>query len=233
MNQQKYLEQFEIFKKQSEADGRFRPRVEDQNPILTDDADQTIHISWDYWIHTAWAARQLAKWKPTTHVDFGSYVYFAGIASAFVPKFFFADVRPISFPLKGLEPITADLTKLPFRDGELESISCLHVMEHVGLGRYGDTLDASGDLKAAAELSRVLAPGGHLLMVLPMNEKPAVYFNAHRFYSALQVHHMFSSLRMIDHACLFGDTVAENLMAPIGVNYTGCMVFTKERAMSA
>ncbi len=33
----------------------------------------------------------------------------------------------------------------------------MHVVEHVGLGRYGDPLDPDGDLKAIAELKRVTA----------------------------------------------------------------------------
>ena len=83
---------------------------------------------------------------------------------------------------------------LPFPDNSVESLSCMHVMEHVGLGRYGDTVDARGDLRAAGELSRVLKKGGQLLMVLPMNEIPRVVFNAHRLYSYKQVLEMFPSL---------------------------------------
>jgi SAM-dependent methyltransferase len=226
MTQQEYLQQFETFRQQSENDGRFTPRVEDQNAILSDDGDQTIHISWDYWIHTAWAARKLAESKPECHLDFGSYVYFAGLCSAFIPNFKFYDVRPINFPLPGLHCGSADLTALPFADNSHESLSCLHVLEHIGLGRYGDKLDASGDRKAAAELSRVIAPGGRLLIVLPMNEKPRVHFNAHRFYSFPQVNELFRGLALIDNLWLFNDR-ADNRLLPKDVNYTGCLVFTK------
>jgi SAM-dependent methyltransferase len=125
-------------------------------------------------VHTGWAARVLAETKPKEHVDFGSYVYFASIASALVPRFRFYDIRPEYIPLPGLETGAADLTSLPFPDNSLESISCLHVLEHVGLGRYGDHINAIGDLHAANQLKRVLKPGGRLLMVLPMNQNPFV-----------------------------------------------------------
>jgi predicted SAM-dependent methyltransferase len=109
----------------------------------------------------------------------------------------------------------------------IESLSCLHVLEHVGLGRYGDTLDASGDRKAAAELMRVLAPSGRLLMVLPMNENPCVHFNAHRFYSFFQAFgELFHDLHLIEAKFLVNGQITEKL-PEMGVNYTGCMVFTK------
>jgi hypothetical protein len=58
----------------------------------------------------------------------------------------------------------------------------MHALEHVGLGRYGDPIDPYGDIKGARELSRVLAVGGDLLIVLPVG-RPKIAFNAHRIYS--------------------------------------------------
>ncbi len=46
--------------------------------------------------------------------------------------------------------------------------SCMHTIEHIGLGRYGDPLDAVGDQTALSELQRVVAPGGSLLIVVPV-----------------------------------------------------------------
>lgn len=229
------MQQFETFQQQSVADGRFTPRVEDQHMILDDDkqSHDEKDFSVDYWLHTSWAARKIAQRGVKTHVDFGSYVYFAGLASAFLRNFIYCDIRGIPNAFPNLESRREDLMKISFADDSLESVSCLHVAEHIGLGRYGDTLDASGDLKAARELTRILAPGGQLLMVLPMNEKPVVRFNGERMYSAIQVHNMFSGLKMVDHACIFNGTIVENMLAPQGVNYTGCMVFTKEKAVSA
>jgi hypothetical protein len=71
----------------------------------------------------------------------------------------------------------------------------MHVIEHVGLGRYGDRLDPAGDLKAAGELQRVIAKGGQLIMVAPVG-RPRIMFNAHRIYSYEQVVEMFSTLEL-------------------------------------
>jgi SAM-dependent methyltransferase len=128
------------------------------------------------------------------------------IASAFVPIRFY-DFRPATLPLSGVEAGTADLRRLPFGDGELPSVSCMHVIEHVGLGRYGDPLDPTGDLKAAAELSRVLAPGGQLLFVVPVG-RARVMFNAHRIYSYELVRDMFRGLQLHEFS-LIPDTASE------------------------
>jgi SAM-dependent methyltransferase len=93
----------------------------------------------------------------------------------------------------------ADLIALPFRDASIESLSCMHVVEHVGLGRYGDPLDPDGDLKAMAELQRVLAPGGALMFVVPVGS-PRVVFNAHRVYSFEGIRSVFHELQLEEFA---------------------------------
>ena len=80
----------------------------------------------------------------------------------------------------------------------------MHVIEHVGLGRYGDPLDPEGDLKAMAELKRVLAPGGSLLFVAPLG-RPRIMFNAHRIYSYGQIREYFGELELKQFALIPDD----------------------------
>ena len=94
--------------------------------------------------------------------------------------------------------------KLPFSDGSVPSVSCMHVVEHVGLGRYGDPLDPDGDLKAMAELKRIVAPGGQLLFVTPMG-KPRIQYNAHRIYSYAQIANAFAPLRVAEFSLVPDD----------------------------
>jgi hypothetical protein len=84
---------------------------------------------------------------------------------------------------------------LPFADGSVESLSCLHVAEHVGLGRYGDPLDPDGTRKAALELQRVLASGGRLYFSMPVGEA-RTEFNAHRVHDPEAVPGLFPYLRL-------------------------------------
>ena len=134
-----------------------------------------------YTYHCAWACRVLAETRPPRHVDLSSSLQFAAMASAFTPIEHY-DFREPRIVLPGLTVGAADLLSLPFADESISSLSCMHVIEHVGLGRYGDPIDSLGDRRAAAELSRVLRPGGQLLFVAPVGS-PRVNFNAHRVYS--------------------------------------------------
>ncbi len=185
-----FRSEFRLFKAASDPE-RFSVEWCDRYPFL-DDRTDTTEFDRHYVYHTAWAARALAETRPALHVDIGSYLYFSTLVSAFVPVRFY-DYRPAQVALSGLETGFADLLALPFEDGSVVSLSCMHVVEHVGLGRYGDPLDPDGDLKSMRELARVLAPGGNLLFVVPVGQ-PKVMFNGQRIYSYEQVIDAFPKL---------------------------------------
>jgi SAM-dependent methyltransferase len=168
--------------------------------------DRTEHLPFDahYIYHTAWAARVLAETRPSKHVDISSLAYFATIASAFVPLEFY-DYRPAGIQLPNLTCGAADLCHLSFPDRSLESISCMHTIEHIGLGRYGDPLDAMGDRQALTELQRVVAPSGSLLIVVPIGQ-PRVQYNAHRIYDPLMIEEYLPELSLQQWALLKDDS---------------------------
>ena len=182
--------------------GKNKPRWKDRYPCLFD-ATATTGFDRHYVYHTAWAARQLFDARPAEHVDVGSSLYFVALVSAFVPIRFY-DYRPAELHLLGLSCSHADLLALHFEDNSILSLSCMHVIEHIGLGRYGDPLDEAGDAKAAAELSRVLAVGGQLLIVIPVGRSRTA-FNAHRVYSFEQVCTLFSGLKLLDFSLIPDD----------------------------
>jgi hypothetical protein len=189
MDRAEFDQSLEKFKKLDS--GRF-PRVE-LHPVL-DESEIDVTYNTIYLLHTGWAARVLAQTLPEHHVDIGSCSYFVTLVSAFLNLTAY-DLRPMKIPLPGFKTGIADLTNIRFPDNSVKSLSCMHAMEHVGLGRYYDKIDPDGDLKAARELQRVLAPGGDLLIVLPMGV-PKLVFNAHRIYSYEQVLYMFSGLHL-------------------------------------
>lgn len=213
-------------------DGRFPMSWATRHPCP---GDRTASTGFDahYVFHTAWAARILAERPPRRHVDISSCLRFVTIASAFVPMDFY-DWRPANISLSSLSTGQADLTKLPFADGSVPSLSCMHVVEHVGLGRYGDALDPQGDLKAFSELARVLAPGGRLLICLPMAEKPMLAFHAHRVYSYSQVIASLPGLTPERFDLISDNAMAEGMLMDAhesdlkGQRYAcGCFVFSK------
>jgi SAM-dependent methyltransferase len=178
---------------------RFPLRWSDRYPCL-DDRTALTGFDRHYVFHPAWAARIVRELSPRKHVDIGSSLHFCTVLSAFVPTQFY-DYRPANLGLDNLISDRADLTALPFPDDSVECLSCMHVVEHVGLGRYGDPLDYDGDRKAMSELARVLAPGGTLLFVVPTG-RPRVQFNAHRIYSTAQIEAEFSALDLKEFALI-------------------------------
>jgi len=176
-------------------DGRFSIPVKDIYPCLGDKLPKTP-FDHHYTYHPAWAARILAKTKPAYHVDFSSIISFGSIVSAFIPVRFY-DYRPAELHLSNWHSGFADLKKLDFESNSEPSVSCMHTIEHIGLGRYGDDLDPQGDLKAIAELKRIVRPGGNLLFVTPVG-RARIEFNAHRIYSFDQIVKYFSPLQLIE-----------------------------------
>jgi SAM-dependent methyltransferase len=181
------------FKKLTSADKKLSLKISDFHPCLL---DKTIKTGFDshYVYHTSWAARKVKEINPPKHIDISSSLYFSGIVSAFIPIDFY-DYRPANLKLSGLKSMRADLNTLPFADASVVSISCMHTVEHIGLGRYGDKIDPNGDAKAIAELKRVVSKNGSLLFVVPVGA-PKIEFNAHRIYSYEQISEYFSDMKL-------------------------------------
>jgi len=179
---------------------RFNFYLSDAYPCIK---DKTIKTGFDrhYVYHTAWAARKVREINPEYHIDISSSLYFSGIVSAFIPVRFY-DYRPADIALSNLASLQADLMALPFENESIRSLSCMHVVEHIGLGRYGDKLDYDGDIKAVNELKRVLVTGGSLLFVVPVGRIAKIEFNAHRIYTYEMVNNMFDGLSLKEFALI-------------------------------
>lgn len=210
-------------------DPRFQMTARHLYPCVTD-ATESTGFDRHYTFHTAWAARVLANTKPAVHYDVGSAIYFSTIVSAFIPVRFY-DVRPARLTLSNLVSAQANLTQLPFDSNSIASLSCMHVMEHVGLGRYGDALDPQGDVKAIEELKRVVRPGGDLLFVVPLGGKARIQFNAHRIYTAdlvkssFQSHFDLQEWTLIPEDPADGDLIVNPPTALVDRQFYGCGCF--------
>ena len=172
--------------------------------------EDVINIGFDahYLYHPAWAARCLKEINPKNHIDISSIKDFCTIASAFIPIDYYEYRPPQIYNLKGFNTYSCDITNLPFEDNSVESISCMHAMEHIGLGRYGDEVDPDGDIKGINELKRVTKIGGNILFAVPVG-KPRLQYNAHRIYSYDMIIKYFEGCKLVNYS-LIPDNSLEN-----------------------
>jgi hypothetical protein len=183
-------------------DGHFALRAKDVYPCLQDRTGSTP-IEPTYVLQDSWFARKISEQRPSTHVDVGSSARAMMLVAQFVPVTF-VDIRPVEIQLPGFTFLGGSILALPFPDKSLGSVSSLCVIEHIGLGRYGDPFDAFGSEKAACELCRVLAPGGNLYVSVPIDQECRIYFNAHRAFSREYVLQLFPDLTLIEEQYIYG-----------------------------
>lgn len=196
----------------------------DTYPCLTDWSAET-QFDAHYFYQGAWLARKIAEARPSRHVDVGSSVMTVGVLTAFVDTLFI-DFRPLRAKMPGLQSVAGTITSLPFVDNSVESLSCLHVIEHVGLGRYGDPIDPRGSHKAANELQRALMPGGSLYLSAPVGRE-RVCFNAHRVFAPRTLQSLFPQLETAGFSLVNdqGDFIENATLAEAECLDYGCGMF--------
>lgn len=168
-------------------------RLKDLYPVLNEKTSVT-KVDSHYFYQDRWAFKKILEHKPRKHVDVGSNNKFISFLSAIVTVEFI-DIRPLDVNIENLLCIQVSILNMPYETSSVESLSCLHVAEHIGLGRYGDPVDPKGTEKACKELWRVLSAGGDLYFGVSIG-KPRVCFNAHRIHSSYQILDYFSSLKL-------------------------------------
>ncbi|MFO1422291.1 MAG: DUF268 domain-containing protein [Candidatus Competibacteraceae bacterium] len=156
-------------------------------PCLHDRFEEGGVTKSEYFWQDLLVARWIYEAKPERHVDVGSRVdgFVAHVASFREIEVF--DVRPITSLVPGVIFRQADLmdaNSLPsdIAGGYCDSLSCLHALEHFGLGRYGDSIDPRGWERGFANMAALLKPGGTFYLSTPIGCE-RVEFNAHRVFN--------------------------------------------------
>ena len=191
----RYVGFFRDWTRYARLNGAEPIRILDTYPYIHDKTAITAVNSHCFY-QDIWAFKKILESRVEYHVDVGSRVDFVGFLTA-VAKVTFIDIRPLIATLENLDSRRGNVLCLPLQDDSIVSVSCLHVAEHVGLGRYGDALDPLGTKKACSELSRILATNGNLYFSMPVG-RPRVCFNAHRMHSPQQVLEYFGNLHLVE-----------------------------------
>ena len=152
-------------------------------PILTE-WDESSGALGTYFYQDQLVARWIHEDSPSRHVDVGSRLDgFVGSLSVF-REVEVLDIRPQHETISNVKFHQLDLM-LPLPEKWIDStpsLSCLHTIEHFGLGRYGDAIDPEGHLKGLAQLKKMVMPGGLLYLSTPIGPQ-RIEFNAHRIFA--------------------------------------------------
>ncbi len=198
-----YIRDYVNYKQQPQPKESLKINLGKIYPCLSDRFDNAGLTTGDYFHQDLWVARKIFGANPVEHWDVGSRIdgfithllTFRGVNVI--------DIRPLKSTVSGLTFYQGDITKLPMTDKSMQSISCLHTMEHIGLGRYGDPINPNGCFKGMKELERVLAPGGTLYFSVPIGREH-VAFNAHRIFDPCTIIESFKSLDLMEFVAING-----------------------------
>jgi len=159
----------------------------DLQPCLLD-RDASAGSLGEYFWQDLLVARRIIESDPERHVDVGSRLdgFIAHLACVRPVEVY--DIRPLTAAIPNVRFTQWDLTAPgPAAPGEqADCVSCLHTLEHVGLGRYGDPIDPEGWRRGLSRLASLVAPGGRLWLSVPVGRRRVV-FNAHRVFDAREL----------------------------------------------
>lgn len=167
-----------------------------------------------YFAQDIWGAAKIYANAPKQHYDIGSRLD-GFIAHLLVfREVNYIDIRPLPFEIPGLHFIQGDATNLEqFENDSIESLSSFHALEHFGLGRYGDEIDPDAYLKVIRNIQRVIKPGGHAYIGVPIGPKDRLVFNAHRIFAIRTIIELFDEMALSDIAIIrSSNAYAENIV---------------------
>jgi SAM-dependent methyltransferase len=186
-------------------------------PFLHDWNREGGSVKGEYFWQDIYVARKIYEANPQKHVDIGSRIdgFVAHVASFRDIEVF--DIRPISARIPGVTFKQADLMNPEsVIAGYCDSLSCLHALEHFGLGRYGDPIDPRGYEAGLRNMARILRSGGVFYLSVPLGIE-RVEFNAHRVFDPNTIVDLAEDNQLIFHEFAFVTT--ENDLNETSVPY--------------
>lgn len=153
-------------------------------PCLNDQISLSNIVEGHYFQQDLLVAARIYQTKPEHHIDVGSRIdgFVAHVAS--YRELSVIDIRKMSIDVKNITFIQADMMG-DMQESLLnctDSVSCLHALEHFGLGRYGDPVCYDGHLKGLENIYKMIRTGGKLYLSTPIGAQ-RIEFNAHRVFS--------------------------------------------------
>ena len=208
-------------------------RIDFKYPIWSDLSETAGTNKGHYFHQDLLVANLIQKSNPIRHIDIGSRVdgFVAHVAS--FREIDVLDIRPLEQSIHenikfSMLDLMSDISEKEITD----SLSCLHAIEHFGLGRYGDPLNPNGHLIGFNNIIKLLKKNGTLYISFPItSSETKVYFNAHRVFNYQEILSWSGSEKLIlqrfdvvdDKGDLFLNQDINDLV--LKINY-GCGIYT-------
>jgi len=203
--------------------------------ILQDYYDNAGQNKGHYFHQDLLVAKMIYNSKPKRHVDIGSRLdgFVAHVAS--FREIEVIDIRPLEKSIhQNIKFLQADMMN-PQKVLKTDSLSCLHAIEHFGLGRYNDPIDINGHIKGIGNLVSMLDKNGILYISFPIGKTDEVYFNAERVFhpkSIFKNHSIKSQMELIrfDYVDDLGDLhLNTSIESTLGKLSYGCGIYTLKK----
>lgn len=203
------------------------------NPRVADLYEEIGTYAGHYFFQDLLVANKIFKRNPEKHVDIGSRLdgFIAHLASFREVEVF--DIRDLKSQILNISFKHFDLMDDSFNLSDYcDSISCLHALEHFGLGRYGDKIDYNGHLIGWKKICNMLKEGGKFYFSAPIGEQ-RIEFNAHRVFSIEYLLYLIKQDYEIDSFSYVNDEgnlmdnvplAAESIKNNFACDY-GCAIF--------
>lgn len=203
------------------------------SPCLGEDRTGSGQASGHYFHQDLLVARKIYERNPHKHVDVGSRVDGFVAHVAVFREVEVVDIRPQQSNVRNIHFVQADMMKEASEHANYcDSLSCLHALEHFGLGRYGDPIDIVGYRSGIRAMHHMLCSGGILYLSVPIGTQ-RIDFNSQRIFAVKTILAMTSDLfelcsfsyvddkgDLIENTTLTPEAIANNL----GLWY-GCGIF--------
>lgn len=177
-------------------------------PCLMDKDQDSGTLAEHYFYQDLYVARKVFQNSPVRHVDIGSRIdgFVSHVAS--FREIEVLDVRDLHPAIPCIRFTRVDLTAQDFPLVDYcDSLSCLHALEHFGLGRYGDPVDYNGHLVGWENMKRMLKKGGKFYLSVPIGPQ-RIEFNAHRVFSLTYLLGLMENRFTIDSFAYINDSQA-------------------------
>lgn len=229
-----------LYRHQALASGHTFPEGK-AYPCLNDRGADGGVASGAYFHQDLFVAQRIFDANPSIHVDVGSRIdgFVAHVAS--FRSIEVVDIRPIVGSVKNITFMQANFMSPSI--GKLsqycDSASCLHALEHFGLGRYGDPVMHDGHLAGLRNLHALLSEGGTLYLSVPIGPQ-RVEFDAHRIFSVSYLLEIIAPLFTVESFSYVDDSGAlytnipvytERTLTNFGVTH-GCGIFELKKISS-